>query len=83
MKRFRLGDFGTKVPCNRKRRDRGACHFGFNVLAIAPALLLLWYFTSRDLYPEPRRLIWFTFALGFGAAAPAALIGEILFFSSR
>ncbi len=54
--------------------------FWLHVLAIAPALLLLWYFTSRDLYPEPRRLIWFTFALGFGAAAPAALIGEILFF---
>jgi len=51
-----------------------------HVLAIAPALLLLWYFTSRDLYPEPRRLIWLTFALGFGAAAPAALIGETLFF---
>jgi RsiW-degrading membrane proteinase PrsW (M82 family) len=51
-----------------------------HVLAIAPALLLLWYFTSRDLYPEPRRLIWFTFALGFFAAAPAALIGELLFF---
>jgi len=51
-----------------------------HVLAIAPALLLLWYFTSRDLFPEPRRLIWLTFALGFGAAAPAALIGETLFF---
>ncbi len=51
-----------------------------HVLAIAPALLLLWYFTSRDLYPEPRKLIWLTFALGFGAAAPAALIGELLFF---
>lgn len=54
--------------------------FWLHVLAIAPALLLLWYFTSRDLYPEPRRLIWLTFALGFGAAAPAALIGETLFF---
>ncbi len=51
-----------------------------HVLAFAPALLLLWYFTSRDLYPEPKRLIWLTFALGFGAAAPAALIGETLFF---
>ena len=54
--------------------------FWLHVLAIAPALLLLWYFTSRDLYPEPKRLIWLTFALGFGAAAPAALIGETLFF---
>lgn len=54
--------------------------FWLHVLAIAPALLLLWYFASRDLYPEPRRLIWLTFALGFGAAAPAALIGEMLFF---
>lgn len=51
-----------------------------HVLAIAPALLLLWYFTSRDLYPEPRCLIWLTFGLGFGAAAPAAYIGETLFF---
>ncbi|MGI9486027.1 MAG: PrsW family intramembrane metalloprotease [Geminicoccaceae bacterium] len=54
--------------------------FWLHVLAIAPSLLLLWYFTSRDLYPEPKRLIWLTFALGFGAAAPAALIGETLFF---
>ncbi|MEZ5934704.1 MAG: PrsW family glutamic-type intramembrane protease [Alphaproteobacteria bacterium] len=51
-----------------------------HVVALAPALLLLWYFTSRDLYPEPRRLIWITFALGFGAAAPTALIGEIFFY---
>jgi RsiW-degrading membrane proteinase PrsW (M82 family) len=51
-----------------------------HVLAIAPALLLLWYFTSRDLYPEPRKLIWLTFGLGFCAAAPAALIGELVFF---
>lgn len=54
--------------------------FWLHVLAIAPALLLLWYFASRDLYPEPNRLIWLTFALGIGVAAPAALIGEMLFF---
>lgn len=54
--------------------------FWLHMLAVAPALLLLWYFTSRDLYPEPKHLIWLTFALGFGAAAPAALIGETLFF---
>ena len=33
-------------------------------LAIVPALLLLWYFHSRDAYPEPPRVVWATFFLG-------------------
>lgn len=31
--------------------------------AIVPALLLLFYFQSRDIYPEPPRVIWATFFL--------------------
>ena len=33
-------------------------------LAIVPALLLLWFFHSRDAYPEPPRVVWATFFLG-------------------
>lgn len=32
--------------------------------AVVPSLLLLWYFYSRDIYPEPHRIVWTTFALG-------------------
>lgn len=34
------------------------------VSAIAPSLLLVWYFQKRDLYPEPPRVLWATFFLG-------------------
>jgi len=32
--------------------------------AVVPSLLLIYYVTKRDLYPEPTHLIWKTFALG-------------------
>lgn len=32
--------------------------------AIGPSLLLLWYFHSRDTFPEPAALLWRTFAMG-------------------
>jgi RsiW-degrading membrane proteinase PrsW (M82 family) len=34
------------------------------VSAVAPSLLLGWYFHKRDLYPEPGRVLWATFGLG-------------------
>jgi len=34
------------------------------VSALAPSLLLVWYFHRRDLYPEPPRVLWTTFGLG-------------------
>jgi RsiW-degrading membrane proteinase PrsW (M82 family) len=32
--------------------------------AIVPALLLMWYFHARDVFPEPPRVLWGTFARG-------------------
>jgi len=32
--------------------------------AVVPALLLLWFFSSRDLYPEPARRVWAAFWAG-------------------
>lgn len=32
--------------------------------AVVPALLLLWFFSSRDLYPEPPRRVWAAFRAG-------------------
>jgi protease PrsW len=43
------------------------------VSAIVPSLLLVWYFHWRDLYPEPGRVIWTTFALGV-STTPAVLL---------
>lgn len=44
------------------------------VAAITPALLLVWYFHKRDIYPEPPRVLWTTFGLGILCALPALLI---------
>ena len=46
------------------------------VSAVVPSLLLVWYFHRRDLYPEPGRVIWTTFALGV-ATTPAVLLVEV------
>lgn len=43
--------------------------------AVAPALLLMWYFWARDAYPEPARVLWATFALGVVSVLPVALVG--------
>jgi len=42
--------------------------------AILPALLLLWFFSGRDRFPEPAKVIWATFGLGVLTIIPAALI---------
>lgn len=34
------------------------------VSAIAPSLLLMWFFHRRDIFPEPPKILWATFALG-------------------
>ena len=44
------------------------------VAAIVPAVLLVWFFRSRDLHPEPRRVIWTTFALGVVIIVPECLV---------
>ena len=42
--------------------------------AVAPALLLLWYFHARDVYPEPPRVVWATFGLGVASIVPAVML---------
>lgn len=42
--------------------------------AVVPALLLMWYFWSRDAYPEPPRVVWTTFALGVFSLVPVVLV---------
>ncbi|MEW5725188.1 MAG: PrsW family glutamic-type intramembrane protease, partial [Thermodesulfobacteriota bacterium] len=41
--------------------------------AVVPSLLLLWYFHSRDVYPEPARVVWATFGLGVLSTIPVLL----------
>jgi len=45
------------------------------VSAIAPSALLVWYFHTRDLYPEPPRILWTTFALGVLSVLPVLMVG--------
>ncbi len=45
------------------------------VSAIIPSALLVWYFHARDVYPEPPRVLWTTFALGVLTVAPVLLVG--------
>jgi len=48
------------------------------LLAFAPGLFWLWFFTKRDLYrPEPKRLIAATFGLGMAATVPAAVLSAV------
>ena len=42
--------------------------------AIVPSLLLIWYFHSRDVYPEPPRVIWATFGLGVLTVIPILMV---------
>jgi protease PrsW len=44
------------------------------VSAVVPALLMLWYFHSRDTFPEPPRVVWTTFALGVLAIVPVLVV---------
>ncbi len=41
--------------------------------AIAPSLLLVWYFHARDAFPEPPRVLWTTFFLGMLIVGPVLL----------
>ncbi len=41
--------------------------------AIAPSMLLVWYFHARDAFPEPPRVLWTTFFLGIVSVAPVLL----------
>jgi len=45
------------------------------VSAIAPSALLVWYFHARDVYPEPPRILWTTFALGVLSVLPVLMVG--------
>jgi RsiW-degrading membrane proteinase PrsW (M82 family) len=42
--------------------------------ALVPSLLLLWYFRSRDVYPEPTRVLLATFGLGILIAVPVLAV---------
>jgi len=43
------------------------------VSAIVPSLFFLWYFHSRDTFPEPPKVIWTTFILGMLTVIPVLL----------
>lgn len=55
------------------------------VSAVVPSLILMWYFHRRDVHPEPLRVLWTTFGLGFLITVPVlvvawpldALIGQV------
>jgi protease PrsW len=44
--------------------------------ALVPSLLLLWYFFSRDVYPEPPSVLWATFGLGILTILPTLAIAS-------
>ena len=46
--------------------------------ALVPGLLLVWYFTSRDRFPEPRHRVWKTFGLGCAIVVPVVPIALLL-----
>mgnify|MGYP001196581658 CR=1 FL=1 len=49
--------------------------------AILPSLLLLWYFYSKDKYPEPPRVVFTTFFLGILTIIPVLCVAlPMLFF---
>src|SRR5260370_10167205 len=50
------------------------------VSAVLPSLLLLWFFYSRDINPEPGKAISITFGLGVLIVFPVALL-ELTVFS--
>ncbi|MEJ2158511.1 MAG: PrsW family glutamic-type intramembrane protease [Desulfobacteraceae bacterium] len=46
--------------------------------ALAPAALLMWFFHSRDVHPEPAGVVWMTFFLGVAAVLPISLVAGFL-----
>ncbi len=50
----------------------------FPLLAFAPGIFWLWFFTRRAVYrPGPRRLLVYTFLLGMAVTVPAGIINAI------
>jgi protease PrsW len=49
--------------------------------AVFPSLLLLWYFHSRDVYPEPPRVLWTTFGFGILTILPTLLFALPILFA--
>jgi len=56
-------------------RHRGVMTGYLVATAVVPALLLMWYFHSRDVYKEPSRVLWGTFGWGVLSIIPAVLVG--------
>ncbi len=48
------------------------------VSAIVPSMLLIWFFHSRDVYPEPQRVVWATFGLGVAIVIPVVIVELII-----
>lgn len=46
--------------------------------ALVPSALLMWFFHSRDVHPEPAGVLWATFLIGVAAIVPIAIAAEIL-----
>jgi RsiW-degrading membrane proteinase PrsW (M82 family) len=44
------------------------------VSALVPSILLVWYFRSRDTFPEPSRVLWATFGLGVLTVIPVLAV---------
>lgn len=44
------------------------------VSAVVPSLMLIWYFRSRDAFPEPARVLWATFFLGVLTVIPVLVV---------
>jgi RsiW-degrading membrane proteinase PrsW (M82 family) len=42
--------------------------------AVVPALMLMWFFHARDVFREPPRVLWTTFALGIATIPPVLLV---------
>lgn len=48
------------------------------VSAVVPSMLLIWFFHSRDVYPEPQRVVWATFGLGVAIVIPVVIVELII-----
>jgi RsiW-degrading membrane proteinase PrsW (M82 family) len=46
--------------------------------ALVPSAALMWFFHSRDVHPEPARVLWVTFFLGIAATVPIAFVAGYL-----
>jgi len=48
--------------------------FALLASALIPSLLLIWYFHSRDVYPEPKKVVLATFLLGVLIIIPTLIV---------